>query len=89
MSPTEPFLPEHMRDGMKLYLEERIEPGGFMYAVLTNDLREAVSRADATNLRYLTNIVSYCYNEIPSVCWGSVERVNRWLHPEEKEENRG
>ncbi len=79
MSPSEPFLPEHMRDGMKLYLEHGVEPGGFMYAVLTNDLKGACSRADHINMRYLTNIVSYCYNEIPSVAWGSKERVDAWL----------
>jgi hypothetical protein len=79
MSPTEPFLPEHMRGGMKLYLEHGVEPGGFMYSVLANDLKGAVSRADHINLRYLTNIVSYCYNSIPSTAWGSYEKVDLWL----------
>lgn len=80
MDRTEPFLPEHMRGAMKLYLENGIEPGSFLTAVLRNDLKEAVGRADHINLQYLTNIVSYCYNEIPSTAWGSPERVTNWLN---------
>lgn len=82
MHPTEPYLPEHMRDAMKMYLEHRIEPGSFLLAVLTNDLKGAVGRADHINLKHLTNIVSYCYNEIPSQAWGSPAKVEAWLHPE-------
>jgi len=32
------LLPEHIRGGMKLYLEDHVEPGGFLRAVLENDL---------------------------------------------------
>jgi hypothetical protein len=79
MNKTEPFLPEHMRDAMARYIEDRIEPGKFLYAVLSNDLKTAVGAADHINLEYLTNIVSYCYNEIPGNAWGSEERVEQWL----------
>lgn len=79
MSPTEPFLPEHMREGMKNYLEHGIEPGSFLTAVLSNDLKRAVGAADHINLQYLTNIVSYCYNEIPAGSWGSPEMVQEWM----------
>lgn len=80
MNPTQPYLPDHMKDGMKLYLEHGIEPGGFMLAVLTNDLKGAVGRADHINMKYLTNIVAYCYNDIPSDSWGSPEKVEAWLN---------
>ena len=75
----EPFLPDHMKNGMQMYLEHGIEPGSFLYAVLCNDLKGALSRADHINAAHLGNIVSYCYNEIPSDAWGSPEKVNRWL----------
>jgi hypothetical protein len=77
--PTEPYLPSHMRDAMEKYLSFGIEPGSFLYSVLTNDLRGAIGRADHINLRYLTNIVSYCYNNIPSNAWGSEKRVQDWM----------
>lgn len=79
MNPSEPFLPEHMRDGMKLYLENGIEPGSFLSVVLNNNLKEAVGRADHINLQYLTNIVSYCYNCVPSAAWGRPNSVESWI----------
>ncbi len=61
------------------YVNDRIPPGGFLTAVLSNDLTQAVARADDTNIRLLPEYVRYCYNEIPSPCWGSPERVEAWL----------
>lgn len=79
MERTKPFLPEHMREGMELYLKHGVEPGSFLKAVLCNNLCEAVGRADHINIVYLTNIVSYCYNEIPSTAWGSPDSVQKWM----------
>jgi len=79
MSLPDPFLPEHMREGLELYLEHGVEPGSFMMSVLTNDLLGAISRADQINQRYLPQIVSYCVCEVPSIAWGSQERVKNWM----------
>lgn len=80
MSLPDAYLPEHMRDAMKMYLEHGVEPGGFLYAVLTNNLKEAFARADHINTQHLGNIVSYCMWEIPSDCWGSVEKVREYMN---------
>lgn len=77
------LLPEHIRDAMQRYIESRIPPGGFLTAVLSNDLAEAFARADHINRMRLHDIVSFLYNEAPSTCWGSPERVKRWLQKEE------
>lgn len=61
------------------YVEEGLEPGSFVRAVLSNDLKEACGRADDHNRQALFEIVCYCYNEIPSNCWGSEEIVTTWL----------
>lgn len=53
--------------------------GGFLRAVLENDLRESFARADQFNRRNLFDIVRYCWNELPGDCWGSPERVAKWL----------
>ena len=84
MSLPEPFLPPHMVDGMKLYLEHGVEPGSFMMSVLCNDLRGAIGRADHINSRFLANIVSWLTSEAPSACWGSPERVRRWIELKEQ-----
>ena len=77
-------------ESLRLYVEERIPPGDFLYAVLTNDLRESFGRADEENRAAMFEIVAYCWNHIPCTCWGSPERVREWLNPapaaiEEKE----
>jgi len=77
------LLPEHIRDAMQRYIESRIPPGGFLTAVLNNDLAGAFARADHINRMHLYDIVRFLYNEAPSTCWGSPERVKRWLQKEE------
>ena len=52
--------------------------GGFLAAVLTNDLFGALGRADADNRAALFTICDYVYNELPSICWGSKEKVAAW-----------
>lgn len=73
------LLPQHIRDAMQRYIEDRIQPGGFLTAVLSNDLAEAFARADHINRMRLHDIVRFLYNEAPSTCWGSPEKVKSWL----------
>lgn len=54
------------------------ECGHFVTAVLENNLREAFARADDENIKTLFQIVSYCHNEIPGLCWGSPKLVKEW-----------
>jgi hypothetical protein len=75
------LLPEHLRGSMQRYIEHRIEPGGFLLALLSNDLREACGRADAVNRHLLFEIVTWLYSEAPSPCWGSPQNVIAWLQP--------
>lgn len=61
------------------YVFQGIPPGSFLTAVLCNDLREAVGRADLDNYRNLKSIVTYCYQELPAAAWGSPNRFDTWL----------
>ena len=63
-------LEDYFRNGTVL--------GGFLTAVLTNDLRGACERADSENLRNLPAFVAYLYNNAPSDCWGSKAKVEAW-----------
>jgi hypothetical protein len=72
-------LPEHMQDGTRLYVEHGLAPGSFLTAVICNDLREAMSRADDINRARLFDIVSWFYNEAPAPCWGSPEKFAAWV----------
>ena len=75
------YIPIHMMDGIRRYIDDHIPPGDFLSSIITNDLRESVGRADDENIRNIPAYVSYFYNEAPSSCWGSAEKMNEWLNP--------
>lgn len=72
-------LPEDLQGPLRRYIEEGIPPGGFLTAVLANDLAGAVGRADHVNIRRIPEIVKWIYNEAPHTCWGSYDKVNEWI----------
>jgi hypothetical protein len=72
-------LPEHMREGARLYVEQGVEPGDFMVAVLTNNLMLSFSRADRINIRAMDAWCDWLWNECPGNAWGSPEKVTAWI----------
>lgn len=73
-------LPKHIQEGMRNYIENRCRPGGFLHAVLSNDLTGAVARGDASSVAGLRDIVMFLLNEpVDGICWGSPGAVTRWL----------
>lgn len=77
------LIPFEMREALVAYVEERRPVGGFLTAVIENDLREAVGRADGFNLDQLPAFVNFFYNHAPSTCWGSRAKMDAWLAPKE------
>lgn len=73
------YIPERMMGGIQRYIDDRIRPGDFLQAVISNDLKLAVGYADEENLRNLPAYVAYFYNEAPSNCWGSRSTMKAWL----------
>ena len=73
------YIPDRMLDGIKRYVEDGIIPGSFLRAIIENDLRNAVGCADDENLVNIPAYVSYFYNETPGACWGSKEKMKRWV----------
>jgi len=72
-------VPEHLRDGLALYIMHGYQPGGFLTAVLENDLFQAVNRGDDDSQAGLVGLVGYLYNEAPARCHGSPDRVTAWM----------
>lgn len=66
-------------ESLQRYAEHGIPPGGFLLAVLENDLHEAVARADADNVKTLKHICQFVWWELPAISWGSPQRVRTWL----------
>lgn len=52
--------------------------GNFVTAVLSNDLTEAVNRADDECQKCLHTIIRYLYNNCPGGCWGSKKKMDDW-----------
>ena len=69
-------LPKHLQDSMERYIEDGIRSGGFLTAVLSNDLKGAVNVADSGNIKLLPDIVIWLYNEVPQECWGHEENLD-------------
>lgn len=72
-------IPAHTKEAIIRYVKYGLHPGGFLEAVICNDLKGAVTRADAWNQEKLVNIVAYFYNFCPSGCWGSRENMEAWM----------
>lgn len=72
-------VPEHTRGALLRYRDRGLEPGGFLVSVLTNDLFGAVGRADAQNIVALKDICSWIYMRMPSMAWGSADRLEDWI----------
>lgn len=71
MLPNAALCPVNVRKAFDNYVYLGVPLGSFLTAVLSNDLKEAIGRADDTNLVALPHIVAYLYNEIPAALWGS------------------
>lgn len=72
-------IPPHMLASLEAYIERGYPPGGFLGAVLENDLMGALGKADEVNLANLPAYAGYLYNEAPAGCYGSKEAVDQWL----------
>lgn len=78
-------IPPSLHDGLCRYLLAGVRPGGYLSAVLTNNLQDAMLRAGppitpAHTLR-LVKFLTYCTS---SSCHGSPRAVEQWsaLPPE-------
>jgi len=70
-----------MVGGIKLYIERGIMPGGFLTALLSNDLMGAFGAADQTNINCMYKWATWLYNEMPSRgsgMWGSLKDMQNY-----------
>jgi hypothetical protein len=69
----------HMRGAVERYMEHGIPPGGFLTALLANDLIRAAGAADDINGQLLKEWASWLYNCAPPASFGSREAVASWM----------
>ncbi len=78
-------VPAPVEASLRRYVEQGAPTGGFLEAVIDNDLKEACGRADEQNLAALPAIVAYLVNECPAYCWGFKGAFARWLEVKQRE----
>ena len=75
-------LPEHMRAAAELWVKRGAPHpetmGGFMRAVLLNDLTGAALNADHTNGRELKAWAAWLYDDCPQAAWGNERKLLEW-----------
>jgi hypothetical protein len=71
--------PAEIRSSLAAYAEAGLMPGGFLQAVLANDLMDAVARADSFNIEMLPVIATYVREHMPPASWGSRAAVDEWV----------
>ena len=73
------ILPESAQESMQAYIETGRPVGGFLTAVLSNNLTESFARADIYNQSAMRSYALFLYNEAPVSCWGDLEAVHDWI----------
>ncbi len=71
---------QHMLlEGLIRYRDLRVRPGGFLCAVLANDLHDALRRATPASLDVLPLLLNWIENWLPRRAWGSRQAVDAWV----------
>jgi hypothetical protein len=79
------LVPPHMWGGVERYFVNRYPPGNFLHALFSNDLMEAMSRADDINASNMHRCCQFLYNYAPAGGYGSPAAVREWLNPTAQE----
>jgi hypothetical protein len=78
---------DEAKSKIQAYHKEKLPPGGFLSAILSNDLASAVLKADSESQRHVVEITKYCWDNLPSNIWGSIDKVDAHLtSPKKKKE---
>jgi len=82
------IIKPNMVEALQAYVEQGRPLGGFLTAVLENDLVRACGNADDDNVNNIPAFAAWLYNECPLSAWGSPEKVRAWLTAHEQEKER-
>ena len=67
------------RDALRRYVEQGYPLNHFLAAVVSNDLMEAVARADDANLDALEAYVAWLRTHAPAASYGSTDKMRAWI----------
>lgn len=71
---------DEFKDELYNYVILGLEPGSFHWALFANDMISACLRSHPANSwSYIQETGKWLYHEAPSECWGSYDKVKKWL----------
>jgi hypothetical protein len=73
------LVPDRYWPGLQRYFVDSVRPGGFLEALLKNDLMVAVCKIDEDMFAELLPLVRFLYNFAPPRSHGSPDKVEAWL----------
>jgi hypothetical protein len=73
------LIPDATADALMAWAKNGVYPGGFLKAVLSNSLKDAINLADSNNEKALHSIVAWLWNYCPADAWGNCEKYHNWL----------
>lgn len=76
------MVPSYLHDGLINYFARRIRPGSFLTAVLENNLRVALGKADPLSRAAFADILEFLVTTAPYDSWGSEDAVTAWVKGE-------
>ena len=71
-------MKESTLQALTMHRDQGKPVGGFVTAVLENNLVQAICYADEDNLRDIVEITKWVYQEMPGGAWGSPSKVRGW-----------
>lgn len=74
------YVPTHIREGLRRYVEDGIRPGDGLLAILEDrPLSTIIGRVDRDVEAHLGSIYRFLYNAVGSPAHGSPEKVAAWI----------
>ena len=73
------LVPSRLIVSLNNYVDHGMPVGDFLTAVLANDLKEALTRADPDNRELLFQIAMWVHWEVPNNCCGSRSKVKKHI----------
>lgn len=73
------IVPEHLQEPVRGYVEDGWPPGGFLSAVIDNNLFESFACADEASAAGMRGLVTWFESYAPRGCFGSREARHEWL----------
>lgn len=71
-------VPTHLQPGLLLWVEKGVRPGGFLSAVLSNDLFVAAQRGDELSFIGLPALCRFLTKHAPEGSFGSPQFYRNW-----------